>query len=472
MREFMDKDFLLKNEPAKKLYHDYAESMPILDYHCHISPREIAEDRRFDTITQVWLGGDHYKWRLMRAFGVEEKYMTGDASDQDKFRMFAKCLGKAVGNPLYHWAHLELKKYFGYDGVLNEKTADEVYEICNKKLKEAGSSVRGLIKQSNVTLICTTDDPVDTLEWHDRIAADKSFDVQVVPAWRPDKAKNIMKPDFTDYISKLSDVSGVKIDSFKSLKEALVKRLDYFAGKGCTVTDHALEYVCYCPASDDEIEAICKKRMSGSSLTKEEDLKYQTAFMLFEGGEIARRGWVMQLHFGCKRDNNTPMFEKLGPDTGYDAIDAYYPMGELADFLNALHSAGSLPKTILYSLNPNDLQIINTILNCFNEAPAVAKLQQGSAWWFNDTKTGMEQQLNSVAESGNLSGFVGMLTDSRSFTSYTRHEYFRRILCNYLGTLVENGEYPASDMDTLGEIVKDISYNNAIRYFGFQLDTQ
>ncbi|MBQ3790057.1 MAG: glucuronate isomerase [Lachnospiraceae bacterium] len=472
MRDFMDNDFLLMNEPAKRLYHDYAETMPILDYHCHISPREIAEDRRFDTITQVWLGGDHYKWRLMRAFGVEEKYMTGDASDQDKFRMFAKCLGKAVGNPLYHWAHLELKKYFGYDGVLNEKTADKVYEICNKKLKEAGSSVRGLIKQSNVTLICTTDDPVDTLEWHDKIAADQTFDVQVVPAWRPDKAKNITKPDFADYIARLSEVSGVKIDSFAALKEALIKRLDFFASKGCTVTDHALEYVCYYPASDDEVEAIFKKRLSGSTLTKEEDLKYQTAFMLFEGGEIARRGWVMQLHFGCKRDNNTPMFDKLGPDTGYDAIDAYYPMGELADFLNALHSAGNLPKTILYSLNPNDLQIINTILNCFNEAPAVAKLQQGSAWWFNDTKTGMQQQLNSVAESGNLSGFVGMLTDSRSFTSYTRHEYFRRILCNYLGTLVENGEYPASDMDTLGEIVKDISYNNAVRYFGFKLDTK
>ncbi len=472
MRDFMDNDFLLMNEPAKRLYHDYAETMPILDYHCHISPREIAEDRRFDTITQVWLGGDHYKWRLMRAFGVEEKYMTGDASDQDKFRMFAKCLGKAVGNPLYHWAHLELKKYFGYDGVLNEKTADTVYEICNKKLAEAGSSVRGLIRQSNVTLICTTDDPVDTLEWHDKIAADQTFDVQVVPAWRPDKAKNITKPDFADYIARLSEVSGVKIDSFAALKEALIKRLDFFASKGCTVTDHALEYVCYYPASDDEVEAIFKKRLSGSTLTKEEDLKYQTAFMLFEGGEIARRGWVMQLHFGCKRDNNTPMFDKLGPDTGYDAIDAYYPMGELADFLNALHSAGNLPKTILYSLNPNDLQIINTILNCFNEAPAVAKLQQGSAWWFNDTKTGMQQQLNSVAESGNLSGFVGMLTDSRSFTSYTRHEYFRRILCNYLGTLVENGEYPASDMDTLGEIVKDISYNNAVRYFGFKLDTK
>ncbi|MCR4763726.1 MAG: glucuronate isomerase [Lachnospiraceae bacterium] len=472
MKHFMDSDFLLMNEPAKKLYHDYAESMPILDYHCHISPQEIAEDRRFTTITQVWLGGDHYKWRLMRAFGVDERFMTGDAPDEEKFIAFAKCLGKAVGNPLYHWAHLELKKYFGYDGVLNEKTAKEVYAICNRKLAEADHSVRGLIKLSGVTLICTTDDPVDTLEWHEKIAADTSFDVQVVPAWRPDKAKNISKPDFTDYIKKLSDVSGAEIRSFADLKTALAKRLDYFAKHDCVVTDHALEYVSYRPASADEVEAIFKKRLAGETITKEEDLIYQTAFMLFEGAEIARRGWVMQLHFGCKRDNNTPMFNRLGPDTGYDAIDAYYPMAELADFLNALHKDGNLPKTILYSLNPNDLPIINTILNCFNEGPTVAKLQQGSAWWFNDTKLGMEQQLSAVAESGNLSGFVGMLTDSRSFTSYTRHEYFRRILCNYLGTLVENGEYPESDMETLGEIVKDISYNNAVRYFGFRLETR
>ncbi len=472
MSNFMDRDFLLTNEPAKKLYHDYAESTPILDYHCHIQPREIAEDRKFETITQVWLGGDHYKWRLMRAFGIDERYITGDAPDREKFLAFAKCLGKAVGNPLYHWAHLELRKYFGYDGVLNEKTAQEVYDLCNKKLNEADHSVRGLIKMSGVTLICTTDDPVDSLEWHDKIAADDTFDVQVVPAWRPDKAKNISKPDFTDYIAKLSEVSGVEISSFSTLKEALVKRLDYFASRNCTVTDHALEYVAWRPSSDNDIEEIFKKRLAGERISREEDLAYQTSFMMFEASEIARRGWVMQLHFGCKRDNNTLMYSMLGPDTGYDCIDAYHPMGELADFLNALNTIGCLPKTILYSLNPNDLPIINTILNCFNEGPTVAKIQQGSAWWFNDTKSGMEQQLLSVAESGNLSGFVGMLTDSRSFTSYTRHEYFRRILCNYLGTLVENGEYPASDMDILGEIVKDISYNNAVRYFGFNLETK
>jgi glucuronate isomerase len=325
---------------------------------------------------------------------------------------------------------------------------------------------------SNVTLICTTDDPIDTLEWHDKIKEDSSFDVKVLPAWRPDKAKNITKPEFTDYIAKLSEVSGVKVDSFKSLKEALRVRLDYFASKGCNVTDHALEYVMYRPASDEEIEEIFAKRLRGEEISYEEDLKFETAFMLFEGEEIAKRDWVMQLHFGCKRDNNTPMYEKLGPDTGFDTIGAYYPMGELADFLNALHVKNSLPKTILYSLNPSDNKIINTTLNAFNEGPVVAKIQQGSAWWFNDTKLGMEQQLESVAESGNLSGFVGMLTDSRSFTSYTRHDYFRRILCNYLGSLVENGEYPESDLDILGEIAADISYNNAVRYFKFPLETR
>ncbi len=472
MRKFMDEDFLLQNEPAKKLYHDFSEKMPILDYHCHISPREIAEDRHFETITQVWLGGDHYKWRLMRSFGIDEKYITGNASDEEKFVTFAKCLEKAVGHPLYHWAHLELKKYFGYDKPLTAGNAKEVYDHCNKVLQSPDMSVRKLIKMSNVTLICTTDDPVDTLEWHDKIREDASFDVKVLPAWRPDKAKNITKPEFVSYLDTLSEVSGVKVDSFASLKEALKVRLDFFGSKGCTVTDHALEYVMYHPATEEEVEAIFAKRLSGKELSKEEDLKYQTAFMLFEGEEIAKRGWVMQLHFGCKRDNNTPKFEKLGPDTGYDTIDAYYPMGEMADFLNALHSKNALPKTILYSLNPNDNKIINTTLGCFCEAPFIAKVQQGSAWWFNDSKFGMEEQLRCVAESSNLSGFVGMLTDSRSFTSYTRHEYFRRILCNYLGTLVENGEYPEEGLDVLGQIVSDISYNNAVRYFDFPLEVR
>ncbi len=468
MKQFMDQDFLLSSETAKKLFHDYAETVPVLDYHCHINPREIAEDRQFENITQVWLGGDHYKWRFMRSCGVEEKYITGDASDKEKFLAWAKCLGKAVGNPLYHWSHLELQRYFGYNDALSEKTAEEVWELCNKKLADPSMSVRNIIRNSNVTLICTTDDPVDTLEWHDRIKADETFDVQVLPAWRPDKAMNIEKPDYLEYLAKLSAASGIKVASFVSLKEALANRMDYFASKGCSVSDHGLEYVMYVPTSEGEIEKILAKRLSGAPVTREEELKFKTAFMVFVGTEYAKRNWAMQLHYGCKRDNNTKMFDRLGPDTGYDCINNYAPSAQLADFLNALIAQDALPRTILYSLNPNDNQAIGTILGCFQDSSAVGKIQQGSAWWFNDHKTGMQDQLISLANLGNLSGFVGMLTDSRSFLSYTRHEYFRRILCNLLGVWVENGEFP-QDYEILGEIVKNISYYNALNYFGFDL---
>lgn len=468
MKQFMDENFLLQSETAQKLYHSYAADAPILDYHCHINPQEIYEDRQFENITQVWLGGDHYKWRFMRSCGVDEKYITGDASDKEKFLKWAEVLGKAIGNPLFHWSHLELKKYFGYNGVLNKKTAEEVWELCNKRLAEKDMSVRNIIRQSNVTLICTTDDPVDSLEWHKKIAEDDSFDVQVLPAWRPDKAMNIEKVTYLDYISQLSEVSGIKIDTFAALKKALSNRMDFFASMGCSVSDHALEYVMYAPASDDEIEAIFAKRLSGEGVTRAEELKFKTAFMLFVGTEYTKRNWVMQLHYGCKRDNNTPMFDRLGPDTGYDCINNYAPSSEMADFLNSLNKNGNLPKTIIYSLNPNDNQAIGTILGCFQDSTAVAKIQQGSAWWFNDHKTGMQDQMISLANLGNLSGFVGMLTDSRSFLSYTRHEYFRRILCNLIGNWVESGEFPA-DYDTLSEIVTDISYNNAKRYFKFPL---
>ena len=470
MKQFMDDNFLLQTEAAQQLYHNYAENMPILDYHCHINPQEIYEDRQFENITQVWLGGDHYKWRFMRSCGVDEKYITGNASDKEKFLKWAEVLGKAIGNPLFHWSHLELKKYFGYNGVLNKKTAEEVWELCNKKLAEPSMTVRNIIKQSNVTLICTTDDPVDSLEWHKKLAEDKSFDVQVLPAWRPDKAMNIEKVTYLDYMAQLEAASGMKIATFADLKKALCNRMDFFASMGCNVSDHALEYVMYAPATEDEIEAIFAKRLAGNGVSREEELKFKTAFMIFVGNEYARRDWVMQLHYGCKRDNNTPMFDRLGPHTGYDCINNYAPSSEMADYLNALNQNGNLPKTIIYSLNPNDNQAIGTILGCFQDSTAVAKIQQGSAWWFNDHKVGMQDQMTSLANLGNLSGFVGMLTDSRSFLSYTRHDYFRRILCNLIGGWVDNGEFPA-DYDTLEEIVKGICYNNAVAYFGFDLKT-
>ena len=464
----MDENFLLSNDTAKTLFHDVAAKTPILDYHCHINPKEIAEDRQFENITQVWLGGDHYKWRFMRSCGVDEHFITGDAQDKEKFFKWAECLGKAIGNPLFHWSHLELQRYFGYHGVLNKNTAEEVWNLCNAKLADSSMSVRNLIRQSNVTLICTTDDPVDSLEWHKKIAEDPSFEVQVLPAWRPDKAMNIEKPDYLDYLDKLAAVSGVKITSFASLKEALKNRMEFFASMGCSVSDHALEYVMYVPADDAQLEQIFENRLKGNGISKDEELKFKTAFMLFVGREYNRLNWAMQLHYGCKRDNNTLMFEKLGPDTGYDCINNYAPSAQMADFLNALIKTNELPRTIIYSLNPNDNQAIGTILGCFQDSTAVAKIQQGSAWWFNDHKTGMQDQMISLANLGNLSGFVGMLTDSRSFLSYTRHEYFRRILCNLIGSWVENGEFP-EDWETLKEIVADISYYNAVRYFGFKL---
>lgn len=466
MKPFMNEDFLLSNETAKPLYHDYAAKTPILDYHCHINPQEIAQNRQFENITQIWLGGDHYKWRFMRSCGVEERYITGDASDKEKFVKWASVLGKAIGNPLYHWSHMELKSYFGYDGILNKDTAEQVWELCNAKLAEPSLSVRSLIKRSNVTLLCTTDDPVDNLKWHKKIADDASFDIQVLPAWRPDKAMNLEKADYISYLDALSEVSGTPIFSFAALKDALRVRMDFFAANGCLVSDHALEYVMYAPACDAQIETIFSKRLQGQIPAKEEELQFKTAFMLFVGEEYHKRNWAMQLHYGCKRDNNQLMFQQLGPDTGYDCINNYAPSSQMADFLNALERNNSLPRTVIYSLNPNDNAAIATILGCFQDSCAAAKIQQGSAWWFNDHKQGMTEQITSLANLGNLSGFVGMLTDSRSFLSYTRHEYFRRILCNFIGELVENGEFPA-DMDTLSEIVKDISYYNAVRYFGF-----
>lgn len=455
--------FLLKSDTAKRLY-EAAKDMPIIDYHCHIDPREIYENRRFDNITQVWLGGDHYKWRLMRSNGVSEDEITGDTDDYTKFLRFAEMLPKAIGNPMYHWCHLELKRFFGYDGVLNGDTAREVYDLCNKKLRQDGMTVRAIIEKSNVKMIGTTDDPADDLKWHKLIAEDKSFKTAVCPTFRPDKAVNIDKAGFADYIKKLSAAAEIDIKTVSDVKAALEKRLDYFCSLGCRATDHGLDYVVYEPASEESVNEIFKRALRGEKISQLEADRYKTELMLFLGEKIAEKGIVMQLHYGAQRNTNTVMFNKLGADTGFDCISVKNCGEALTGFLNALNVKGKLPKTIIYSLNPNDNELIDTVLGCFQGTEAQGKIQHGSAWWFGDTKSGMEAQLKSLANLSLLGNFVGMLTDSRSFLSYTRHEYFRRILCNLLGEWVENGEYP-DDKRTLETIVKDISYNNAKKYF-------
>lgn len=460
----LTEDFLLKTETARKLYHNYAENKPIIDYHCHINPQEIYEDRRFDNITQIWLGGDHYKWRLVRSNGVNEDEITGSADPYVKFMNFAAMLPKAIGNPMYHWTHLELKRYFGFNGVLNADTAAEVYALCNEKLQNADMTVRSLIKKSNVKMIGTTDDPIDSLEWHIKLRDDKDFDVLVLPSFRPDKAVNIEKAGFIGYIKKLSDVSGIEIKTADDVKKALSNRLDFFCGLGCRAADHGLDYVVYSPAADEELETIFKTVINGGTVSQADADKYKTAILLHLGREYAKHGIVMQLHYGAQRNTNTKMFERLGPDTGFDCISTKNCGEQITGFLNALERENALPKTILYSLNPQDNEMLGTIIGCFQGAEATGKIQQGSAWWFNDTKSGMEAQIKSLANLSLLGNFIGMLTDSRSFLSYTRHEYFRRILCNLIGEWAEDGEYP-DDEKQLGKIVSDICFYNAERYF-------
>lgn len=464
MIKFMDTDFLLNTKTASLLYHEYAQDMPIIDYHCHISPMEIAEDRKFHNITQVWLGGDHYKWRQMRSNGVDEAYITGNATDRQKFQKWAETLPKAIGNPLYHWSHLELARYFGYEGVLNKDTAEKVWTLCNDKLKNSDMSVRNIMRRSNVKVVCTTDDPIDDLKWHKIIRDDATFDIQVLPSWRPDKALSIDAPTFKSYIEKLSEVSGVEVWSFESWKAALVKRLDFFVSMGCKVTDHGLLFVPYRPVNDKKADAILQKALTSQKITQEEALQFMTTGMLFLGKEYAKRKLVMQLHFGATRNNNQRMFQLLGPDTGFDAIYNRVPIDELTAFMSALDEKGSLPKTILYSLNPNDNAAIGSLIGCFQNSDAVGKIQHGAAWWFNDHKYGMIDQMQSFASQGLLGNFIGMLTDSRSFLSYTRHEYFRRILCQMIGEMVESGEYPM-ETGELKKIVQGISYYNAKNYF-------
>ena len=466
MKQFMDKDFLLKTKTARVLYHRYAEQMPIIDYHCHISPKEIAEDHRFRNITEAWLGGDHYKWRMIRSNGVPENEITGDADDRTKFQRFAEAMPKAIGNPMYHWTHLELKRYFGYNGVLNGDTAEEVWNLCNKKLQEENMTARGLIRQSNVKVIGTTDDPADSLEYHAAIAADKTVDFKVAPSYRPDKAVAIHKPGFADYIPKLGEANGVEIKTAKDVQTALAKAMDRFGALGCKASDHGLDYAMFRLGDDAQVEEAFQKGMKGEALTREEAEIYETAMLLFVGREYARRGWVMQIHYNVQRNTSTDKWNKIGPDAGCDCISTRDSGEALTALLNELDKDGLLPKTVLYSLNPADNALLGSVIGCFQGPEAAGKVQHGSAWWFNDNKIGMENQLLSLANLSLLGNFIGMLTDSRSFLSYTRHEYFRRILCNVIGDLVENGEYP-NDEKTLGKMVQDICYNNAKAYFGF-----
>ena len=468
MKAFLDDDFLLTTPTARRLY-QVARSMPILDYHCHLDPKEIAQDRRFENITQVWLGGDHYKWRLMRANGVDEAYITGDAPDREKFQKWAETLELAIGNPLYHWSHLELRRYFGYEGVLNGDTAQEVWELCNQKLQEPGMSARSLIANSGVTLVCTTDDPADSLEWHQQLAQDSSFPVKVLPAWRPDAAMGLERPEYLDYLQRLGQAAGVEIRTYGDLKKALLSRMAFFDKMGCRASDHALTAAVCQPASEEELERVFQKRLEGEPLTQEELAAFQTGFLRFVAGEYKRLGWVMQLHYGCRRNNNTRMFHKLGRDTGYDAVLQGTPSLEVAAFLDLLASQDALPRMVLYSLNPNDDEGLNSVIGCYQDGTPLGRIQQGSAWWFNDHKAGMVKQLTAFANGGLLGNFIGMLTDSRSFLSYPRHEYFRRILCELLGAWVENGEYPA-DWKALEKMVRGVCYNNAVEFFGFPLE--
>ncbi len=467
MLKALPENFLLKNETAKKLYNDYAKKMPIIDYHCHVNPKEMFENKTFNNIFEVWLSGDHYKWRVMRSNGIDEYYITGDAPQREKFQKFAESLPKAIGNPMYHWCHLELKTYFGYEGVLNGDTAEEVWNLTEQKLKDSSLSVRGIIEQSNVAFIGTTDDPVDSLEWHKKLKADDTFKTTVAPTFRPDKAVNIDKDGWKEYISCLSDVSGVKISCLADLKTALRKRIEYFDECGCKASDHGLDYIVYAPLSEEKTDKIMKKALKGKKVSGFETEAFKTNLVLFCASEYAKKGWVMQLHYNCLRNPNKKMFGVLGADTGFDVIAPHESAAALCGLLNNLYETDSLPKTVIYSLDPADNQTIDTILGSFQGPEIAGKIQHGSAWWFNDNKTGMQDQMISLANLSLLGNFIGMLTDSRSFLSYTRHDYFRRILCNLIGTWVEDGEYPLSEKD-LKEIVEGICFNNANKYFGLE----
>ena len=453
---FLDDNFMLYNKVGKKLFNDYAKDLEIIDYHCHLSPKQIAENKKFKNITELMLGGDHYKWRAMRSCGVDEKYITGDADDREKFRKWAKTVSLAIGNPLYHWTHLELSRYFGIEAPLTEKNCDEIFDRCNELLQTDDYTPRRLIERSNVKIVCTTDAPMDDLEYHKQLS--KEFTAcKVLPTFRPDLFVEVAAPTFVPYINN----AGIK--SYEELLEKITERIDYFHSVGCRISDHALVYV---PFNLGDAKAVFDKAMRGEKISDDEADVFRTNVLEHCAKEYTKRDWAMQLHIGAIRNNNTPMFEKLGPDTGYDSIGDYSIALQLSKLLNLFHTQNALPKTILYNLNPKDNYVLATMLGNFQQAPYFGKIQFGSGWWFCDQRDGMEAQLRSLSALGILSTFVGMLTDSRSLVSYPRHEYFRRILCNMLGKWVEAGEYP-NDAKSLEKIVKGICYQNAKEYFGF-----
>ncbi len=476
MKEFMGRDFLLETETAQHLFHDYSEKMPLIDYHCHLNPKEIYEDRRFENISDVWFGGlqpdgtfygDHYKWRLMRSNAVPEENITGRDDDFKRFYEFACTLEKCIGNPMYHWCNLELHRYFGITEALNHRNAREIYDKCNEMLKnDPNCSARGFIKASNVHYIGTTDDPIDSLEWHEKMAEDKTMPCIVRPSFRPDKAINITKAGFTDYLRKLAAAVGKdSLNSTQDVIDALVNRAEFFKAHGCVASDHGIDYMMFREGTMEESDAALKKILDGGQISVEEAEIFQTKIMQALGRAYHRLGIVMEIHYGAIRNGNEAMFEKEGADTGFDAIAPTNSQEALIRFMSSLYKEGALPKTVLFSLSGRDNELIDTALGLFQSDEVPGKIQHGPAWWFCDTKSGMEEQMKSLANLSVVGNFIGMLTDSRSFLSYPRHEYFRRIMCNVIGNWVENGEYP-NDEEALKEMVEGISFKNAARYFG------
>jgi len=467
MKNFLDENFLLHTEAARRLYHEYAREMPVIDYHCHLPPQQIAADHQFQNLTQAWLYGDHYKWRAMRTNGVDESYCTGDRPDYEKFQKWAETVPYTLRNPLYHWTHLELQRYFDVQDIVSSRTAKKIYDTCSDKLQTKEFSVRNLLRRMNVRTVCTTDDPVDSLEYHAQLKQE-GFEIPILPAFRPDNAMNVDDPaKFNAYIKRLEAVSNVAISNFNDYLFALENRHDFFASMGCTVSDHGLEEIYVEEFTGWEVEAIFNKVRAGKELNDTERRKFKSAMLVHFAEWDWEKGWVQQFHLGALRNNNSRMTQKLGPDTGWDSIGDFSQGRALARFLDRLDKEDKLARTILYNLNPSDNELFATMIGNFNDGSIAGKVQFGSGWWFLDQKDGMTRQINALSNMGLISRFVGMLTDSRSFLSYPRHEYFRRILCNLFGEEITNGELP-NDLEWIGKVVRDISYYNARQYFNFQ----